>query len=94
MALLICSCATVSGPDRYQPVATTDLSALKTCEKILAPVQLPEVTAGMRADVAFLRDEAALLDARDKVDAGRGCVVSVRNKFTGPVKLKKKRKAK
>lgn len=48
---------------------------------MLAPIALPAVTASSDARIAFERDDAALMVARDEIDAGRSCVADVRQRY-------------
>lgn len=60
-----------------------DLKALAVCERVLAPVPLPVVTAATDARVAFIRDEAALITANGRLRTGRACVADVRQRYGG-----------
>jgi len=44
---------------------------------------LPAVTAKTKAGVAFLKDDAALITADGRIDAGRGCVHDMRQQYSG-----------
>lgn len=78
MALPLCGC--VTNPAGTLPLAI-DLSALDTCARLLAPVALPKITAKTDARVAFVRDEAALITARNEIAIGRGCIVDVKQRY-------------
>jgi hypothetical protein len=79
-ALLLCGCAHVATRPAPEPLHT-DLAALDTCARVLAPVALPAVTAASDARLAFERDDAALLTAHDEIEAGRSCVVDVKRRY-------------
>lgn len=79
MALLLCGCATSA--DRLPAPLRVDLSALETCERLLKTVPLPAATEDDDARSAFVRDEAALITANERLDKGRGCVASVRQRY-------------
>lgn len=76
MALVLCGCASADKlPVLARAVPT------QTCEKILQPVPLPEVRPTDDARVAFMRDDAALITANGRIDAGRNCVAAVRKSY-------------
>ena len=80
--MLLCSC--VSDPNSGTPPLAVDLSALKTCEKILQAVPPPAVTAKTAAGLAFLKDDAALLTANGRLASGRACVADTRMRYANP----------
>lgn len=53
----------------------------QACEKILQPVPLPEVRPTDDARLAFMKDEAAIITANGRIDAGRDCVAAVRKSY-------------
>lgn len=57
-----------------------------TCERVLQHVPLPSVRPTDDARAAFLKDDAALITAAARIDAGRGCVADMRKRYggTGP----------
>jgi hypothetical protein len=82
LALLLCGCAHTP-----QVADTTPLNRAiptQTCEQILRAVPLPKVTAETDAREAFIRDDAALLNANGRINAGRNCIVSVRTDYAAP----------
>jgi hypothetical protein len=57
-----------------------------TCERILAPVALPDVKPTDDARVAFVRDDAALIRARSEIYRGRHCIHDQRLLYATPAK--------
>ena len=78
-APLLCGCASASNT-APAPLART---LPDTCEKILRSVPLPAVKPTDQAGDAFLRDDAALITADGRIDAGRGCVSDMRKRYAG-----------
>jgi hypothetical protein len=78
LASILCGCATSSKPGT--PPLERSLPT-QTCEKILAPVAPPAVTAQTDARTAFLRDDGALINANNRINAARNCIATVRKKF-------------
>jgi len=68
------------------PPFAVDLSALQVCERVLAPVKRPAVTATTDARVAFVKDDAALSIARGEIKNGRRCVADVRQRYAAQKK--------
>ncbi len=81
LALTLCACAT--DPANKPSVATPahNLPALDTCQKALADVPLPKVTAKTDARIAFERDDAALAKARGEITTGRDCIGDVKSAY-------------
>lgn len=77
MALSLCGCA--AGNERLAPLARK--IATEPCESILQPVPLPDVQPTDDARVAFMKDDAALITANGRIDAGRNCVSAVRKSY-------------
>lgn len=76
LALSLCGCA--SDPK----LAVLERSVpTEPCEKILQRVPLPIVRPTDDARLAFMKDEAALLSANQRIDAGRNCVADVRQSY-------------
>jgi hypothetical protein len=81
-ALLLCGCASLPNSGAAGD-AKLDRTLPDTCEKILKTDPLPAVTAKTKAGVAFLKDDAALITADGRIDAGRGCVHDMRQQYSG-----------
>lgn len=75
----LCGCA----GDKLQAPLQVDLSSLQICEQLLQRPPLPAVRPTDDARAAFMKDEAALLNAGERIDAGRGCVADVRQSYGG-----------
>lgn len=54
-----------------------------TCERILRRDPLPVIKPTDDARVAFTKDDAALIIAGNRIDAGRGCVHDMRQDYSG-----------
>lgn len=77
---MLCACVNAN---RLPAPLTVDLGALGPCETILKRVPLPDVKATDDARRAFVQDEAALMAANDRIDAGGACVADVRKQYEG-----------
>jgi hypothetical protein len=55
----------------------------RTCERILRKVPLPAVKAADDARVAFLKDDAALLEANARIGAGHDCIRDEHDRYAG-----------
>jgi len=53
------------------------------CERVLEPVGMPPVTPRDDARVAFMKDEAALITANERIKGGRACVQDMRSGYAG-----------
>lgn len=53
------------------------------CELILTPVDMPAVGPKDDARVAFMKDEAALIVANERIKGGQGCVRDMREDYAG-----------
>ena len=53
------------------------------CEQILKPVPLPDIRPDDDARVAFMRDDAALLEANDRIVTGGNCLRDQRRGYGG-----------
>jgi hypothetical protein len=53
------------------------------CEKILEPVDMPDVGPDDDAHDAFVKDEAALIVANERIKAGKACVRDLRQEYAG-----------
>lgn len=84
MALTLCGCAASDlKPTPGTPKLAVDLSALDVCAKVLAPVGLPAVKPQDDARVAFMKDDAALIRARNEIFTGRNCIGDVKKAYAG-----------
>lgn len=77
--MVLCGCASAN---KLPAPLQVDLSALKTCETILEKKPLPLVRPTDDARAAFIKDDAALISAHGRIDAGRNCVADVRKNYT------------
>jgi hypothetical protein len=85
----LCACATANKDALPAPVKV-DAAALRTCESILKDVALPALKADDDARAAFMKDDAALIEASGRLKSGRGCVADVRKRYAGePAKAEK-----
>jgi hypothetical protein len=78
-ALTLCGCA--NNPAGTPPLAVKISSA---CDRLLAPVALPAVSATDDARAAFVKDDAALLKARAEISSGHHCIVEQRQLYAAP----------
>lgn len=76
MAPAVCSCAEKLAERKGRAPLGTRIPA--TCERILKRVPMPPVAETDDARIAFMRDEAALITANGRIDAGRNCIADVR----------------
>lgn len=81
--MLLCGCASLPVREGQAPLART---LPDTCEKILVAVPLPAVKPTDDARLAFLKDDAALLTANGRIDAGRNCSADMRKRYQEGVK--------
>lgn len=82
MALSTCGCASLSSFRKEELPAPLKVVLPDICELILTPVDMPDVL-GKPADVAFMRDEAALVVANERIKGGRACVRDMRQGYQG-----------
>jgi hypothetical protein len=80
-ALLLCGCA--SPPNSEVAPAPLARTLPDTCERILKRDPLPAIKPTDDARAAFLKDDAALITANGRIDAGRGCVHDMRQRYSG-----------
>lgn len=80
---MLCGCATnrsTSGEAIAAPAV--NVSALETCERMLVTSPMPAVKPNVDdANVAFVKDEAALIAANKRIVQGRRCVTDVRRRY-------------
>lgn len=60
-----------------------DLAALKTCASVLVEEPLARAKAGDVADVAFMKADAATINANGTIRTGRKCVGDVQRRYQG-----------
>lgn len=83
MALALCGCAGLDKPFRKELPAPLKVALPDICELILTPVEMPAVGPKDDARVAFMKDEAALLVANERIKGGRACVRDMRQDYRG-----------
>lgn len=83
--ILLTACAPSLVANAPPPLAV-NLSALRTCERILHPVPLPTIKPTDDARDAFTKSYGTLEVASYEIDKGRGCVASVRHRYAAPKK--------
>jgi hypothetical protein len=76
---MLCGCASFRAADLPAPLKA---SLPDICERILTPVEMPEVL-GDDAIVAFMKDDAALIVANNRIAGGRACVRDMRDEYAG-----------
>jgi hypothetical protein len=78
LALLLCGCETDGKLAGTPPLSVTTPTI---CERLLADVALPPITAKEDAHVAWAKDDAALRIAAVRIAQGRGCIVEQRELY-------------
>ena len=73
-------CGCVSGGSLPAPLVRA--VPTEPCERILQPVPLPKIKPTDDARVAFMKDDAALITANGRIDAGRNCIADVRQSYS------------
>jgi len=80
LALSLCGCA---GLRKTELPAPLKASLPDICELILTPVDMPAVSPRDDARVAFMKDEAALIVANERIKGGQACVRDMREDYAG-----------
>lgn len=83
MALALCGCASLDRFRKSELPAPLKVSMPDICELILTPVAMPDVGPKDDARVAFMKDEAALIVANERINGGRACVQDMREDYAG-----------
>lgn len=82
--MALCGCASQSAKLGGSTTPLNRALATQPCEAILAPVPLPPVKPTDDARDAFIKDDAALLNANGRINAGRGCISDIRTDYAAP----------
>lgn len=80
MALTLCGCAAVNKDTGTAP-ETLRRQIPAVCERILEPVPFPPAGENDDARAAFMRDDAAIITANNRMAEGRNCFADVRRQF-------------
>ena len=84
MILTLCGCASLNSLRKQDLPAPLKVALPDICELILTPVDMPDVRPGRDdANVAFMKDEAALIVANERIKGGRACVHDMRQDYQG-----------
>lgn len=73
---MLSGCVSTTGPVKLKPV---NLPEPPAC---MAPVEVPQVTTGMDARLALIKNRSALLDANGRLKCSREWYHSVRGQYS------------
>jgi len=78
---VLCGCAT-DGQTPGTPPLVVKIPTV--CERVLAPVALPAIAPTDDARAAFVKDDAALIRARNEIYRARNCIRDQRQLYASP----------